>query len=388
MVVIEFTQSQIDAIMNFIHLFSESAPDELDGLMHNWNTDIDEIREKVISIESILSTFDVDNLNNRISSVQNLVKLGFWFNAQQIFQCLYLILRSFGLTGKEYDSPISLYKVSLKVDLSGYDSWSIPDMDLLQSLSEVVDDTSGISVITPFSNDFGSENPLSFYGVGEISLTFEKTFSPDVVDYTSDDVSSALSSLVSWFNGEFGSDDLVKGEPYSLVPANADTTAIAVLGGVGSFTVSQAIPLGTFAMQILEQIQTQKLNYVQDVQFQLIIAMFKVIVAGLWPKGDLSELLASFSGLDTGLEYRAKINDHWLNQSLTRALNSFTDETEYPLDTPSVDKVVAEKTDLLGVQYGNFKKIYPFETVSGDIFYLSEEMTITPWPKQFFFIQE
>jgi len=374
--------------MNFIHLFSESAPDELDGLMHNWNIDIDEIREKVISIESTLSTLDVDNLNNRISSVQNMLKFFHWFQVQQIFQCLYLILRSFGLTGKEYDDPIPLYKVSLKVDLSGYDSWSIPDMDLLQSLSEVEEDTSGISVTTPFSTNFGSENPLSFYGVGEISLTFEKTFSSGVVDYTSGDVSSALANLVDWFDTQFGLDDLVKGEPYSLPPANAGLATQAILSGVGSFAVSQAIPLGTFAMQALEQFQMQKLNYVQDVQFQLIIAIFKTLIANQWPKGDLSELLASFSGLDTGLEYRAKINDHWLNQSLTRALNSFTDETEYPLDTPSVSKVVAEKTDLLGVEYGNFKKMFPFETVSGDIFYLTEEMTITPWPKQFFFIQE
>lgn len=194
--------------------------------------------------------------------------------------------------------------------------------------------------------------------------------------------------MVAYLNTQFGLDDLVKGEPYSLPPSNADLASQAIVGGLASFGISQVVPLGTFALQILEQVQTQKLNYIQDIQFQLIIAMFKVIIAGLWPKGDLSELLASFSSLDTGLEYRAKVNDHWLNQSLTRALNSFTNESEYPLDVPSLDKVVAEKTDLVGVQYGNFKKLWPFQAASNDIFYTSEELKIVPWPKQLFFIQE
>ena len=202
------------------------------------------------------------------------------------------------------------------------------------------------------------------------------------------DVANTLDSFIEWFNSQFGLDDLVKGEPYSLPPANAETAAIAILGGVQSYFTSQIIPIGTFAMQLLEQYQMQKINCQLDIQFQLIIAIFKLLAAGLDPKGDLSEIMTILGPYDTGLPYRAKVNDYWLNQSIGRALNSFTNESEYPLDTPSVEKVVAEKTDLLGVQYCNFKKLFPFKTVSDDIFYLSEEATITPWPKQFFYIPE
>ena len=114
-----------------------------------------------------------------------------------------------------------------------------------------------------------------------------------------DSVTGALDNLLSYMNEQFGLDELVKGEPYSLPSANTELASQAIVGGLVNYGVSQVIPLGTLALQILEQIQTQKLNAVQDIQFQLIIALFKVIIAGLWPKGDLAELLASFGGLDT-----------------------------------------------------------------------------------------
>lgn len=325
----------------------------LDGLLYEFNRVYNKITDYTSSFQAV--SFLISTIRNMEVQDRVMTELMQFFEKRND-----LVLLAKNTEVKE------AYAVRIYGKYTGYTSWN-------DKFQEIIPDD--VSYTEPYKVVKEILTPLPQPNMFQFEYEYIIPFR-NVSGLDSDKMKSVMNGLKPLLGAFFNKSDLVSwSSPHNDLPATVSDNFIADFVTMVSSTGGAAASVVNVVLNLMQLYAQAKEMYKTNIIGSEHQDLWNVFIGGptgiLWPNVDPMEMLAS-TIFHTGAEFRTFPNDYYLNRFLTRALN-------YGTGSNPEDKVVKEIEDLEpGIDYGDFKYMWPFLTLGGSpvLLYMSNEIPV------------